>query len=337
MNDRRERLEAYLARAASAERAIVVEMQPLAGGAIQENWRMDVEIEGGPHAGRLGAVVRSDAPSRVPESHGRREEFALLKAAFDAGVTVPEPLWFCDDPTVIGKEFFVMRRATGLAAGYRVVKDVRLGGDRETLAERLGEELARIHSITPPRPDLDFLPQPEPSPALCAVNRFRAFLDGHRTPRPVLEWGLRWLELRAPPAGEIVLAHHDFRTGNYMVDENGLHGILDWEFAGWGDPMDDIGWFCAKCWRFGAVELEAGGIAKREPFYRGYERVSGRRVDPEAVAYWEVMAHVRWAVIAVQQADRHLSGDEPSLEMALTGHVVPELELEILHMTGETP
>jgi aminoglycoside phosphotransferase (APT) family kinase protein len=96
--------------------------------------------------------------------------------------------------------------------------------------------------------------------------------------------------------------------------------------------MADIGWFCAKCWRFGAVGREAGGIAERAPFYRGYEAESGRRIDPAAVHYWEVAAHVRWAVIALQQAARHLSGCERSLELALTGRVLPELELEILDL-----
>ena len=60
----------------------------------------------------------------------------------------------------------------------------------------------------------------------------------------------------------------------------GLTGILDWEFAGWADPMEDVAWFCAKCWRFGANRLEAGGIADRAPFYAGYEAESGRRIDP---------------------------------------------------------
>ncbi len=49
------------------------------------------------------------------------------------------------------------------------------------------------------------------------------------------------------------------------------------------------------------------------------------------------MALVRWAVIALQQAERHNSGAEPSLELALTAHVVPELEAEILIMTGDNP
>jgi aminoglycoside phosphotransferase (APT) family kinase protein len=329
-------LEAFLARAAGAKRASVVEFRPLAGGAIQDNRLLTVDVEGGAHAGRLEAVLRIDAPSRVPISHGRAHEFAILKAAFAAGVTVPEPLWLCEDTDVLGGPFFVMRRASGVAAGHRVVKDVASPGAGEALVARLAAEMAKIHAIAPPRADLGFLPLPAVSPALRSVARFRDFLDRHRAPRPVLEWGLRWLERHAPPKGEIVLCHHDFRTGNYLVHQGRLAGVLDWEFAGWSDPHEDIGWFMAKCWRFGRVENEAGGIGARETFHRAYEKASGRRVDRAQVAYWEVMAHARWAAIALQQAERHVSGVEPSLELALTAHVVPELELEILRATRES-
>ncbi|RMD62663.1 MAG: phosphotransferase family protein, partial [Alphaproteobacteria bacterium] len=166
------------------------------------------------------------------------------------------------------------------------------------------------------------------------VVRYRRYLDALGVPHPALEWGLRWCEVHAPDPDEVVLVHQDFRTGNYMVDEHGLSAILDWEFSGWGDPMSDIGWFCARCWRFGNETLEAGGIAPRAPFYRGYERQSGRRIDPVRVAYWEVMAHIRWAVIALQQGARTTAGGEASLELALTGRIYPpQLELEVLAMT----
>lgn len=331
-----ESVEKFIAHAAGARRATVIEFRPLAGGAVQDNRLLTVDIEGGPHAGRLHAVLRTDAPSAVAVSHTRAHEFALLRAAFAAGVAVPEPLWLCDDPAVLGRLFFVMRRVGGVAAGHRVVKEVAAAGNGDAFAARLGEEMAKIHAIVPPRPDLAFLSLPEPSPALHAVNAFRRYLDKHRAPMPALEWGLRWLERHAPPKGPLVLCHHDFRTGNYLVDGGRVAGILDWEFAGWSDPHEDIGWFCAKCWRFGQVEKEAGGIGTREAFYAAYEKASGRRIDRQAVRYWEVMAHVRWAVIAVQQAERHVSGEEPSLELALTVHVVPELELEILRMTEES-
>jgi aminoglycoside phosphotransferase (APT) family kinase protein len=330
------RLSRFIAEAAGARRATLAGMAPLRGGAIQENWAIDVDLEGGGMSGRHSLVLRADALSRVAASHSRSREFALLKVAHASGVTVPEPLWCCTDVEVIGRAFYLMRRMPGIAAGHRVVKELALGGDRDALAQRLGQELARIHSILPPSPaagsSLGFLAQPSSNPALDRVRLYRGYLDDLGDPRPAVEWGLRWLELNAPETSEITLVHQDFRTGNYLVDESGLTAILDWEFAAWGDPMSDIGWFCAKCWRFGAVEREAGGIAARAPFYRGYEAASGRRIDHAAVHYWEVAAHVRWAAIALQQAARHLSGQERSLELALTGRIVPELELEILNL-----
>ena len=329
----RSALEVYIAQRAKAEAVTFSEFRLLSGGAIQENWLAIAKVAGGPYAGTLELVIRADSPSGVSASHGRVQEFALLKAAFAAGVTVPEPLWLCSDAQVIGRPFFVMRKVGGLAAGHAVVKDTSLGGDRAALTFRLGVELARIHSIRPPRADLDFLPSYDQGPALQAIERYRAFLDRHHSAHPALEWGLRWLERHAPPRSDIVLAHRDFRTGNYMVDAHGLTAILDWEFAGWSDPLEDIGWFCAKCWRFGAPQLEAGGIGARSDFYRGYQSVSGRAIDAEQVRYWEVMAHLNWAIIAIQQAQRHLCGEESSLLLALTGHIVPELEYEILCMT----
>jgi aminoglycoside phosphotransferase (APT) family kinase protein len=344
----RQRLADFVCRAAGASTAEVVGAHPLAGGAIQENWAIDVEIAGGPQAGRHALVLRTDAASRVAVSLTRPQEFALLRLAHAAGVTVPEPLWLCEDAEVLGRSFYLMRRVAGTAAGHRIVRDMTLGGPRAALAERLGRELARIHAIKPdhiaalvpdaPAGAYGFLHHPRPSPALDQVALYRADLDRRSEAHPVLEWALRRLELVAPAAGEIVLVHQDFRTGNYMVDAAGLTGILDWEFCAWGEPMADIGWFCAKCWRFGAKEAapgdrDAGGIAPRSAFYRGYEAESGRRIDAEAVHYWEAMAHVRWAIIALQQADRYIHDGEPVLDLALTGRRLPELEHELLALT----
>ncbi|MES2258486.1 MAG: phosphotransferase family protein [Pseudomonadota bacterium] len=326
----REGIEQFVARASGARSAGIRHAKLLSGGAIQENWLVQFDIAGGPFDGALDTVVRTDAPSAVSLSHSRAQEFTLLKTVFDAGVTVPEPLWLCEDKGVIGRQFFVMRKVGGTASGHLLVKG---GPGNDGLARRLGMELARIHSVRPPQPVLDFLPKYDETPALHLVAKFRAYLDQHRVPYPALEWGLRWLERHAPPASTVTLCHRDFRTGNYMVDESGLTGILDWEFAGWSDPLEDMGWFCARCWRFGALAKEAGGIGEREDFYRGYEEVSGTTIDRGQVRYWEVMAHLNWAIIAIQQADRHVSGEENSLLLALTGHIVPELEWEILNMT----
>lgn len=335
--DQRTALCAWIGRTLEAGTVTLDDARPLTGGSIQENWMLACRVDGG----ERGFVLRKDAPATIASSRPRAEEFRILRAAFAAGVRVPEPVGFCADPGVVGAPFALMGLVSGVGLGPRVVKDTSLGGDRAALAEQLGRQLARTHGIlragipgAAPADDLAFLGAPEPEPARAEIRALRASLDGIGAARPALEWGLRWAECHAPPCPEPVLVHRDFRTGNYMVDAEGLTAILDWEFAGWGDPVQDIGWFCAACWRFGRPDLEAGGIAPRAAFYRGYEAESGRAIDPEAVRYWEIMAHLRWAVIALEQGHRHVSGQETSLELALTGRMAPELEATILRETA---
>jgi aminoglycoside phosphotransferase (APT) family kinase protein len=321
-----ERLRAWLARAAGDDGLRITALKRLSGGAIQQNWALDVETR----EGAKRWVLRTDAPAVLAVSLPRAAEFALLRAARDAGVTVAAPLFLCEDTGVIGRPFFVMGRVDGIAAAHRVVKQAAPYGD-EVVAV-LGRELARIHRIVPPRADLGFLGDPPADAARAMIASMRARLDEARTPRPVLEWGLRALERHVPAPVAPVLCHHDFRTGNIMLDGARVSAVLDWEFAAWGDPHADLGWFCAKCWRFGAVAREAGGIGAREAFYAGYEAEAGARIDRARMPWWELMATIRWAVIAADQAARHLSGQERSLELALTGHIVPELELDVLAM-----
>lgn len=329
----------WLAARTGAQSVLVENARKLSGGAIQENWAADLVISGGTHAGELAVVVRCDAPSGVSDSHSRAQEFALLRAAFEAGVTVPEPLWL-GDASVFGRDFFVMRRVSGAAAGHRLVKDMTLGGDRVALTRRLGEEIAKIQRVQASA-ELGFLERPTTHPALHFIAKSRAFLDGYHTPFPALEWGLRWLEKHVPDAAgwrdeQLVLAHRDFRTGNYMVDAGGLTAVLDWEFSAWSHPLEDLGWLCARCWRFGQLgdAKAAGGIGTREDLLAGYNAASGKQVTPADLYYWEVFGELRWAMIAIGQGERHISGREPSLELALTSHIVPELELHILRMTG---
>jgi len=327
-------LESWLAGVSSARQVKISNIKPLTGGAIQENWKFECIIDDGPNHGSHCFVLRSDAPSAVATSLSRSQEFEVLRVAHAVGVTVPEPLWLCNDMNVTGRAFYIMRLVEGVALGPKVVKDKSLGGDREMLGKRLGKELGRIHSICPPRSELGFLKTPANHPAIEAIDTLRRYLDDIGEARPVLEWGLRWAELNLPETSEITLVHQDFRTGNYLVDSHGLNGILDWEFAGWGDPMSDLGWFCAECWRFSRPDLEAGGVSSRDAFYQGYREYAQNKIDEDAVLFWELIAHIRWAVIALQQSNRHISGNQKSLELALIGRLLPELELQILNMTS---
>jgi aminoglycoside phosphotransferase (APT) family kinase protein len=327
------RLELYLCAQAGARRVTVNNQQRLSGGAIQENWLIEVSVEGGAYAGNQRWVLRSDAQSVVQGSLSRAQEFAVLSTVHRAGVKVPRPLWLCEDTSIHGRAFFVMEWVSGITSGHRLTSQSGAQGDLQLVTD-LGANLARIHGIQPGEASLAFLGNPQQVSVQTSIDVLRAVLDRLGAAQPVLEWGLRWCESNAPKSSARCLLHGDFRTGNYLAESGSLQAVLDWEFTGWGDPREDIGWFTARCWRFARPDLEAGGIGTLEHFMRGYTEVSPLTIEPEELIFWQVMATLRWAVIAQQQAQRHLSGEEPSLELALTGRLVPELELDILRLTG---
>lgn len=314
----------WLMRETGADDVRVSRYERLGGGAIQGNYRLDVEIRGGPWQGSHSWVLRTNAPTQVTASLSRSAEYEVLRQAHAAGVRAPRPLFLCTDRAVLGDEFFVMERLPGVAAGHLITRDATLVPDPSALAFELGANLARIHAIRPSSASAA-------NRALVEIATCRAWLDGLHDAYPALEWGLRWCERHTPAPCEVTLVHRDYRTGNYLIDAGKLAGVLDWEFAGWGDPRQDLGWFTARCWRFAGKEREAGGIAAVEPFIAGYTALAGHGISRDDLDYWQVMAHLRWAIIALQQAQRHR--EERSLELALTGRILDELEYEVLRMT----
>jgi hypothetical protein len=70
-------------------------------------------------------------------------------------------------------------------------------------------------------------------------------------------------------------------------------------------------------------------------FRKAYEKQSRQSLNVTAIGYWQVMAEIRWAVIALQQAARNNSGQELSLELALSGYLVPNMEMNMLTLIDE--
>ena len=313
-------------------RSTVTAAALLGGGAVQENWRIDVSVDGGPRAGTHTWVMRTDAAQRLSFSLDRETEFAVLKAAYASGVPVAEPIVRCNDADVIGRPFLIQAFVEGQAQARQIVRHPELAAFGDRLAAGLGRILAKIHAIVPPGRDLSMLPIPMKPPAKVLVASLKVALAGASQTRPALEYALAWLDTHAPATPHVTLVHGDFRTGNYMLDGTKLSAILDWEFTHWGDPNEDIGWLCARCWRFGndADNQEAGGIGSRRALYDAYSLASGRKVDEAIIAYWEVMAAAKWAVIAILQGDRFLTGGETAIELALTGLMAPEMEFDAL-------
>ena len=332
-----EGLTAFLRERAGRTSLEVENLVRLSGGASRETWSFDARDPADGGAATIEGIFRCDPIPGVPSMPGRELEYHLLKAAWDAGVVVPEPLWDGDDR--FGVSFFVMRRVPGETLGARAIRGEQYANARAVMPQQLAQSLARIHTVRrEAHPELAALPTPEPgvSPAQSEVEHYEgAFRLAAPDPHPVFEMAFRWIHTHMPQVEEQVLVHGDFRLGNFIFGEDGLRGVIDWELAHWGDPMEDLGWLAVKSWRFGG-RAPVAGIAEREEFYRHYEAAGGFPVDRERVRFWELYGNLRWGIITISQAMTYLSGRSKSVELASIGRRTAETEWELLNLLEGT-
>ncbi len=308
-------------------------LQPMAGGASRELWSLNATLP----QRSLELVLRRDPPGRSDESD-RGLEFELLRAARAVRVPVPEVHWCCRDARVLGSPFFLMERVAGETIPRRLLRDPEYAKTRENLVSQMGAILARIHTLDWRDPALSGLAVPPEGtePARTEVMRLA---EAARTfaaePHPVLDLAERWLLERIPATRRRTLVHGDYRVGNVIFDTEGVCAILDWELAHVGDPVEDLGWFCVRAWRFGNDDRAAGGVGDREQWLNAYGEAGGDPVDREALRFWEALGNFKVALVFIQQAHTFLSGRVPSLELASLGRRTAEAEAELLHLMEE--
>jgi aminoglycoside phosphotransferase (APT) family kinase protein len=311
--DVREAFQEAVSRALGRE-ADISEPVLLAGGASKEAWAVDADGE------RL--LVRRAAVGVIHRhTLSLADEFGVLQVAHDAGVRVPRPYAYL--PDLAGREAFVMERLEGETIGRRIVQRPELAGARKALPRQLAEELAKIHAV--PLDQLPFLHE-------ARLERMADELDEIGEPHPAIELGLWWLRVHRPPPRPPVFVHGDYRIGNVVVDEKGLVGVLDWEFAHLDDPVRDLAFGLVRAWRFGVDDRRLGGVGDAEQYLERYNELTGFGVTPEELDYWELAGNVGWAIGCLTQAQRHLSGRDRSVELAILGRLGAEVEYEICHL-----
>jgi aminoglycoside phosphotransferase (APT) family kinase protein len=303
-------------RQALAEDVTIDALAQLTGGASRQTWSFDAVTAAGE---RRPLILRRDPPE-APRG-GMAVQARAIAAARRAGVPEPAIVAFGDDAAALGAPFIVMERVEGETLPRRILRDERFAAARPRLAEQCGEILARIHAIP-----VEAVPGLERPDVLAGLRRT---LDAYEDASPALELGLRRLEADRPPPAADAIVHGDFRNGNLLVGPDGIRAVLDWELVHRGDPMEDLGYLTVRAWRFGGGG-EVGGFGPYEDLVRGYERVSGRRVDREVVRWWQLYGTVWWGGMCMDQAWRHLSGEERSIELAAIGRRVWEQEYDVL-------
>lgn len=298
----------------------VTGVRRLSGGASRETFEVTLS---GWSASR--AAMQRVRPGALSASFSMEREAGLLRAASRLAVPVPPVIAASDDPDIAGAPFVVSGWIEGETIARRILRDEPFARARERFVGDAARALAGIHAIPPGDTALEAQGDP--------VDGLRALFDSLGEAHPAFELGFRWLDQHRPPfnAGEPTVVHGDFRLGNLMVGPDGLRAVLDWELAHLGDPMEDLGWFCVKAWRFGASPPVAG-LGERDELFDAYEAASGRPVDRAAARWWEVHGTIRWGVICILQAQTHLRGAARSVELAAIGRRVCETEYDLLEL-----
>jgi aminoglycoside phosphotransferase (APT) family kinase protein len=309
------------ARLESALGGRVGAVRRLSGGASRVTSTFELERSPGEARTLVLQQMRGTALTRHP---GVETEAALLRAADKAGVPVPTVV-AAGAPDGLDSGWLVVGHLDGETLPRHILRDEEFATARTQLTGQTARALAAIHSIDPGA--ASGLPRADP------LRHPLEFLDALHVTRPVLELGVRWLARSEPDTGPPVVVHGDFRMGNFLVDASGLRGVLDWELAHRGSAGEDVGWLCARTWRFGGPG-RVGGFGELEEFLAAYEAAGGRDLDVDEVRWWEAYAAVKWAVICLLQASTHLSGSTRSVELAAIGRRACESEWDLLELLG---
>jgi aminoglycoside phosphotransferase (APT) family kinase protein len=300
----------------------VAHLTRLSAGATNETWSLDAVRD----AGVDPLILRRSAVGRGPGVLSLQAEAQVLSTVHGCDVPVPEVRYVLAPGDELG-EGFLMERIAGATLPGKILRDPALAAVRSQLASQLGAIAAAIHAV-----DLSRLPQLPLLDAQRQVQHLHSQYQAQETPRPVFELAFRWLREHLPSATRAVLVHGDYRHGNLIVGAQGVHAVLDWELAHFGDPVEDLAWLCIPPWRFGELDKPVGGFGRREELLEAYESASGLSIDPARLEWWDVLGSLRWGVMCADMPKWLRSGRDTSIERALIARRASESELDLLRL-----
>lgn len=316
-----ERLRAVLSNVLGGEVA-VENLSALTGGASRSTWAFDAVT----NAETQSLILRIGPPDDIHA--GMELEAAVQAAAAAAGAPVPRILTATNSAAALGNPFLICEAIKGETIVRRIQRQLDEQGRKRLLAQ-CARALAAVHRAEPNHPALLREDQ---------LEQYRQRLDAMGDTTAPFEWAFRWLAAHRPAPSPAVLVHGDYRMGNLIVDGSTLAAVLDWELVHIGEAYEDLAWFCVRAWRFGApADQGAGGLGGIDSFLDAYHEASGTSVDRVAFHWWLVLATLRRGVICRYQAERHLSGQTRSVELATIGRRVCENEWDLLDLLDRAP
>lgn len=291
---------------------VVDQLEQISGGASRQTYRFRLSYRENGAAVERRLILRRDPPGSLIDTD-RRIEFAAYKAFYETEVPVPEVLWLEDEPSHLGSPFFISVEMTGYQTAPTRMMMEPYASHHQKLAEQEWSILGKIASMDPRRLGLvGTMEWVEPNACWRReLDYWEGVIDSDELiPQPIIRAAIRWMRRNPPPpAQKISVVHGDYRSGNFLFDEEGdIQGILDWEMSHLGDPLEDLGWSLNRVWCWGQDDRR-GGLIGRDRAIAIWERASGLKADPAAIHWWELFASVKGQGIWVSSAHAWETGE----------------------------
>jgi aminoglycoside phosphotransferase (APT) family kinase protein len=269
--------------------------------------------------GERTVVVRRPPPPPIPPgANDVLREARLLQALAPTAVPVPEVLAVGQAGEAMDVPFYVMEHLDGEVATTELPAALDVPLQRTAVAHAMIDALVELHAVDWKACGLGDLARPEGF-LRRQLDRLPRLLSGSEASLPE-EMSALHEELLAelPVSGAAALVHGDLRLGNVMLARAAparILGVLDWELAGVGDPLTDLGYTLATYAvpdepLHALTELSSAtlqpGFPSREELAVGYAQRTGR--DIGALAWYEAFALWKLAVLFEYGRRRHLAG-----------------------------
>lgn len=321
------------------------EVRQFSGGA--SNLTFLLRYPGGERPGRDLIMRTAPKGTKAKGAHDMHREFFIQSRLAGVFPYVAPMIGFCEDPGVIGADFYVMERIEGIIPRSEWPAAVPLSAEQaRQLCLNVVEVYAELHSVDPEAAGLTSIGK--------GAGYVRRQVDGWstryrnaRTPdNPDLEGVMAWLSEHQPDDIATCVIHNDFKIDNLVFasdDPTRVVGVLDWEMATLGDPLMDLGgaiafWVQAddsdelKMMR--RVPTHLPGMLTRQEFVQAYLDRMGLDLTPEQWRFYEVFGLFRNAVIAQQIYYRYYHQQTSNEMFALFGPAVQIIDRRIAELVG---
>jgi aminoglycoside phosphotransferase (APT) family kinase protein len=293
---------------------------------------------------------RPPSGAKAKSAHDMHREFTIQSRLAPVFPYVAGMVAFCEDPDVIGSEFYVMERVDGTILRRDLPAGLTMSPDQaRTLCTRFVDVLVELHDVDPSAAGLHELGRGTG----YVARQVGGWSDRYRKARTDnvgdYEDVMAWLDANQPDDVATTVIHNDFRLDNIVLgpaagEPLGVLAVLDWEMATLGDPLMDLSGAMAY-WiqdddeeEFKALRRQPShlsGMMTRQEIVGHYCTRRGLAVTDEQWRFYEVFGLFRLGVIAQQIYYRYHHGQTTNEAYARFLPMVHLLEARCRRLVAE--